>query len=126
VSSPAVPWKRLLTLKILQLHALMFYLHSLPYTNQTNWTKPQTSRLQHLGTDHVETSRFHCYSQTVGLLRICCLATGTCLPSRCPETVAVYRVTAYQRVCTPYYVTNMWGWDRLDCLSHEVKKRRIS
>jgi hypothetical protein len=34
---------------------------------------------------------FHCCSPTVALLRICCLATDTCLPSRCPGTVAVYR-----------------------------------
>jgi hypothetical protein len=30
--------------------------------------------------------------QLLHLLRICCLAMGTCLPSRCPETTAVYRV----------------------------------
>jgi hypothetical protein len=30
VSSPAVPWQRFLTVEILQLHALRFYLHSLP------------------------------------------------------------------------------------------------
>jgi hypothetical protein len=30
VSSPIVPWRRILTLKILQLHALRFYLHSFP------------------------------------------------------------------------------------------------
>jgi hypothetical protein len=34
VSSPAVPWQRLLTVEILQLHALSFYLHSLPYRTQ--------------------------------------------------------------------------------------------
>jgi hypothetical protein len=39
--------------------------------------------LYHLGTDH-------CCSPTVALLRICCLASEKCLPSRCPETVAVY------------------------------------
>jgi hypothetical protein len=31
VSSPAVPWQRLLPAEIPQLHALRFYLHSLPY-----------------------------------------------------------------------------------------------
>jgi hypothetical protein len=31
VSSPAVPWQRLLAMEILQLHALRFYLHSVPY-----------------------------------------------------------------------------------------------
>jgi hypothetical protein len=33
----------------------------------------------------------HCWNLTVALLRICCLATGTCLASRCPETGLVYR-----------------------------------
>jgi hypothetical protein len=33
---------------------------------------------------------FHCCSATVALLRICCLATGTCLLDRCPETALVY------------------------------------
>jgi hypothetical protein len=37
-----------------------------------------------------ETPRFICYSPTVTLLRIRCLATGTCLPSCCPETGLVY------------------------------------
>jgi hypothetical protein len=41
-----------------------------------------------------KTQLFHCCSPTVALLRICGLATGTCLPSRCPTTVPVYRVTA--------------------------------
>jgi hypothetical protein len=31
VSSPAVPWQRLLTLEILQLHVLKFSLHRFPY-----------------------------------------------------------------------------------------------
>jgi hypothetical protein len=50
--------------------------------------------LQHLGKDHVETRRFNCFIPTVALFRICCLATGTCLPSRFPETVTLYRVAA--------------------------------
>jgi hypothetical protein len=33
---------------------------------------------------------FHCYNPTVTFLIICWLATGTCLPSRCPETALVY------------------------------------
>jgi hypothetical protein len=37
---------------------------------------------------------FHCCSPTVALLRICYLKTGMCLPSHCPEMVAVYRATA--------------------------------
>jgi hypothetical protein len=50
--------------------------------------------LYHLGTDHIKTPPFHRCSPAVALLRICCLATETCLPSRCPETVAFCRVTA--------------------------------
>jgi hypothetical protein len=57
----------------------------------TGWPIPC---LYPLDTDHVETPRFHCCSPTVALLRICRLATGMCLPSRCPETASVYRVTA--------------------------------
>jgi hypothetical protein len=34
VSSPVVPWQRLLRVEILQLHALGFYLHGLPCRNQ--------------------------------------------------------------------------------------------
>jgi hypothetical protein len=34
VSSPAVPWQWLLTVEILQLPALKFYLHSLPCRTQ--------------------------------------------------------------------------------------------
>jgi hypothetical protein len=37
-----------------------------------------------------KTQLFHCYSPTFELLRVCCLATGTCLPSRCPEMAIVY------------------------------------
>jgi hypothetical protein len=33
---------------------------------------------------------FHRCSPTIALLRICCLAPGKCLPSRCPETALVY------------------------------------
>jgi hypothetical protein len=34
VSSPGVPWQRLLTVEILHFHALRFYLHSLPWKTQ--------------------------------------------------------------------------------------------
>jgi hypothetical protein len=36
-----------------------------------------------------KTQIFYC-SPVVALLRICCLATRTCLPSCCPETAMVY------------------------------------
>jgi hypothetical protein len=37
---------------------------------------------------------FHFCDPAVASSRIGCLATGICLPSRCPETVDIYRVTA--------------------------------
>jgi hypothetical protein len=39
LSSPAVPWQRLLTVEILQLHALRSSLHSLPYRTQLSKSK---------------------------------------------------------------------------------------
>jgi hypothetical protein len=54
--------------------------------------------------DHVENKALLFLGPTVALLRICYLATGTYLPSRCPGIVAVYRVIAWQRLCTPQYV----------------------
>jgi hypothetical protein len=42
VYSPVVSWQRLLTVEILQLHALRSYLHSLPYSTQLG----RPSRLQ--------------------------------------------------------------------------------
>jgi hypothetical protein len=40
--------------------------------------------------DHIETQIFYRCNPTVALTRILCLTTGTCLPSRCPETASVY------------------------------------
>jgi hypothetical protein len=40
------------------------------------------------------TQLFHCCSPNVALLRIWCLATRTCLPSRCLETALVYSPTS--------------------------------
>jgi hypothetical protein len=37
VSSQAVPWQRLLTVAILQLHALRSHIHNLPYGTQLSW-----------------------------------------------------------------------------------------
>jgi hypothetical protein len=38
----------------------------------------------------IRRSSFICYSPTIALLRICCLAMRTCLWSRCPETPLIY------------------------------------
>jgi hypothetical protein len=87
VSSPAVPWQRLLTVEALKLYTLRFYLHRLPCGIAYHLT---LSLAYNISTR--TTRRLHCYSLSVALLRICCLATGTCLQSPCPETVSVYRV----------------------------------
>jgi hypothetical protein len=50
--------------------------------------------LKHISTDHIENRALLLLRPTVALLRTSCLATGTCLASRCPETVVVYRVIA--------------------------------
>jgi hypothetical protein len=59
--------------------------------NSLNWLCPLLITSQH---GPRRNPHFHCCSPTVALLRICCLAMGTCLPSHCPETIAVYRVSA--------------------------------
>jgi hypothetical protein len=88
---PSVPWQRLLTVEILQLHALRSCLRSLPYrtASQVNSTDFV------LGTDHIENTPF----QTRTLLLL-----AYSLPRERVYRV-VYRVTAYQRVYTPQYLT---------------------
>jgi hypothetical protein len=75
VSSPDVPWQRLLTVKILQLHELRFDLHSLPYRNVWQLSlslmlRPTVSRPVCLGIKHP----YEAYDQifiTVRLLLVC-------------------------------------------------------
>jgi hypothetical protein len=84
-SLPVVLWQRLLTMEILQLQALMSSLHSLQYRNYSHLCSliityrhgPHRKQL------------CYCWRPTVALLRICHLAKGTCLLSRCPETGAI-------------------------------------
>jgi hypothetical protein len=59
-------------------------LHSILY--RTNWPCRLLVASQH---GPRRKQFFHCYSPTVALLGICCIATGTCLPSRCRETALV-------------------------------------
>jgi hypothetical protein len=79
VSSPAVPWQRVLTMEILQLHAPRSSLHRLPYKT-INWPCPLVI------TSRQEPHRKHS-SFTVAFVFV---AVGTCLSSRCPETALVY------------------------------------
>jgi hypothetical protein len=113
VSLPAVPWKRLLTMEILQLHALK----SLFTDSHTELSCNLVPCLQHLGTDHTENNSSSVVSGFVAaemcLPRRCeasprrgrqktpflscrtvvafvCVAAGTYLPSRCPEKALVH------------------------------------
>jgi hypothetical protein len=56
VSSLAVPWQRILTVEILQLHALRSSLHSLP--RRTQLSTKFVPYLLHLCTDHIENTPF--------------------------------------------------------------------
>jgi hypothetical protein len=83
VSSPIVLWQRLLIMKILRLHALRFYLHSLIYRTpwQLTFSLLITSRHWPRRNDPFPTET----------LIIACLfiAAGTCSLSRCRQTVVV-------------------------------------
>jgi hypothetical protein len=46
VFTSVVPWYRLLTVEILQFHALRFYLHNLPCRTQMNWLGQSQSQIQ--------------------------------------------------------------------------------
>jgi hypothetical protein len=83
VSSPAVPWQRLLIMEILQLPALRSSLHSFPCRTQLSTEIVPTVLLI--------TSRHGSHRKHSPSIVACVLvAAGTCLPSRCLETVAVY------------------------------------
>jgi hypothetical protein len=84
VFSPAVPWQRLLTVEILQLHELKSCLHRLPYRNDlvdtivfkiTPWHGPR---------------RNIPVSNNTSTAARGFVAAGTCLPNRCLETALVY------------------------------------
>jgi hypothetical protein len=68
VSLPAVPWQRLLTVEILQLHALKSSLQRLAY--RTGLVAQLSSR-QLLCTDHAETLRFQQYLYCCASIRCC-------------------------------------------------------
>jgi hypothetical protein len=62
-------------------------LSSQPQVQKCLWSVPC---LYHPGTDHTENTPF----PTVTIVACVFVAAGTCLSSRCPETVFVYRVSA--------------------------------
>jgi hypothetical protein len=78
LSLPAVPWQRLLTVEILQLHALRLYLHSLPCRTLSTELCPLllTSRR---GPDRKHSSP---------IVAFVFFAAETCLLSICQETAA--------------------------------------
>jgi hypothetical protein len=80
VSSQAVPWQRLLTVEILELHAPRSYLHSFP-------CRPQLNSTQHcpllITARHGPHRKHHSF-----IFAFVSFVAGTCLPSSCPETVA--------------------------------------
>jgi hypothetical protein len=78
VSSPAVSWQWLLTVEILQLHALRFSLHSLHAELNSTWLCPLLITYQQ------GPHRKHRSS----IIAFVSVAAGTCLRSRCPETAA--------------------------------------
>jgi hypothetical protein len=49
----------------------------------------------------------HCNS-ALALLKIYCLATGTCLPSRCPDTTLLYPYTSRSLLATALHATVSW------------------
>jgi hypothetical protein len=83
-----ISWQRLEQWLFLCLR-LSSSLHRLPYrTDWPNWLCSLLITFRH--GPHKKPQLFHCCSPAVALLRICCLATGTCLQSRCPETALVH------------------------------------
>jgi hypothetical protein len=70
VSLPAVPWQRILTVEIFKLHAFRSSLHILPC--------------------RTDSQVFFFLAYIIKNL----LPNNVCLPNRCPEMVAVYRVAA--------------------------------
>jgi hypothetical protein len=95
VSSPAVPWQRLLTIKIVQLHSFRSCLHRLPYRNQLN-SLLQTVLV--ITSRHGPHRKYH--SSIVAFVPV---AAGTCLTCHCPETDAA-RITENAVLCCGRYL----------------------
>jgi hypothetical protein len=90
VSSQAVPWQRLLTLT-----PAYYCLNRLPYrTHYPELSSKHCFAYNLSARTAQKTQLFHCYSLTIGILRICCPTTGTNLLSHCLAMAVVYRITA--------------------------------
>jgi hypothetical protein len=74
----SLSWQRLLRVEILQLHALRFCLHNLPWRSLLNWLCPLFETFWH------EPHR----KQSFSIVALGLFATETCLPRRCVSTAA--------------------------------------
>jgi hypothetical protein len=96
VSSQAVPWQRLLTVEIFQLHALRSFLHRLP--QRTGLVAPII---------FVITPRYGPSRKLRSSVACISVAAGTCKPSRCPETALLYppiSLSLHNNGCTRYSI----------------------
>jgi hypothetical protein len=84
VSSPAVPWQRLLTVEILQLHALKSSLHRLPYGTHS------VSLIIFKIYPRNGLNRKHLISKSTSIVAHRFIAGGTCLLNCCLETSLIY------------------------------------
>jgi hypothetical protein len=87
LSSPTIPWQRLLTEKILQLDALNSFHHKLPY--RTNSVAPLV-----FGMDRVETFRFQQYLYCSVSIRYCGNVFTGPLPRNVSRIFAYFAVVA--------------------------------
>jgi hypothetical protein len=94
MSSPAVPWQRLLTVKILLLHALKSFLDS---CTQMIWS-PSFSPLYLLWTDCVEKFRLQEYLYCCESILCCAIVSTEPLPRNAPGISAHVAVVAKQRL----------------------------
>jgi hypothetical protein len=87
MSSSAIPWQRLLTMEILQLHALSFCLHRLPCRNQL------TGRPSSLLYNFSAWTALP-VSNSKSIVVCVFVSAETCLPSSCSEAVILYSSVA--------------------------------
>jgi hypothetical protein len=107
VYSSAVPWQRLLTVEILQLHVFQSFLHKLPcwspirtvLTVIQDCISTQLTNELIAPTVLVITSRHGPHRKHRSCIVVfMSVATGTCLPSLCPETAVVFLLSRHRCV----------------------------